>query len=77
MGFAEAFGEANNLENNLLRMVQVYGSEENWLVWRGGRGFALLSEQHTPIDILRLLYQVLPLIHTTCRCTSSACFRRC
>jgi hypothetical protein len=58
VGFAEAFGETGNLEKNVLHMVQIYGEEENWLVWRGGRGFAMLSEQHTPTDILRLLYQV-------------------
>jgi len=59
VGYAEAFGDASNLEKSVLHMAQVYGDEENWLVWRGGRGFAMLSEQHTPLDILRLLYQVL------------------
>ena len=72
VGFAQAFGEAHNLEADLLRMVHIYGSEENWLVWRGGQGFALLSAQHTPTDILRLLYQVPFCLFPACGALSGA-----
>ena len=57
-GVEEAFGGALPSQRQLRELRRIYVGEQHWLIWRGGRGFALLAEDFTPSDVLRLLWQV-------------------
>ena len=58
VGVDEAFGGALPSQRQLQELRRVYRGERWWLIWKGGRGFALLAEDFTPLDVLRLLWQV-------------------
>ena len=58
IGVEEAFGGALPLQRQLQELRRSYAGERHWLIWRGGRGFALLGEDFGPSDVLRLLWQV-------------------
>ena len=54
----DAFGGRAPAAAELRKLGGIYARERYWLLWRGGRGFALMCEDFVPADVLRLLWQV-------------------
>ena len=59
VGLEEAFpGPESSRQNEAVAMQQAYAGQQYALVWRQGKGSALLSESFPPKDVLRILWQV-------------------
>ena len=57
-GLEEAFpGSVHVRQMEASAMQEVYVHQEYWLVWRGGKGQAVLAEGFKPRDVIQILWQ--------------------
>ncbi len=66
-GLEEAFpGSAESRQTEARAMQQLYAQQQYWLVWRGGKGQAVLAEDFDAKDVIRILWQAGPPSFLTC-----------
>lgn len=59
-GFQEALpGSIAARQDQAQAMQHIYADQEYWLVWRGGKGQAVLLEDFQAKDVLKILWQVI------------------
>ena len=59
VGLQEVFpGSAHYRQEQAQGMQHIYRKQSYWLVWRDGKGQAMLSEGFHPSDVLKILWQV-------------------
>ena len=63
-GLEEAFpGSLHNRQMEASAMQEVYEHQQYWLVWKGGKGQAVLAEGFEPRDVIQILWQAgLPIV---------------